>query len=92
MMHSPGDDSTIARIGYTEFYRCGQAGHLGRYPIHFHMIGRVTKSYVIGNSIHHSYNRAITMHGIHYLRVWDNVAYHVLGHTYFMEDGIETKN
>ncbi len=32
------------------------------------------------------------MHGIHYLRVTDNVAYHVMGHTYFMEDGIETKN
>ena len=56
------------------------------------MIGRVTKSYVKGNSIHHSYNRAITMHGIHYLRVIENVAYHIMGHTYFMEDGIETKN
>ena len=42
MMHSPGDDSTIARIEYAEFYRCGQAAHFGRYPIHFHMIGRVT--------------------------------------------------
>jgi len=40
---------------------------MGRYPIHFHMIGRVSKSIVKGNSIHHSFNRAITMHGIHYL-------------------------
>jgi hypothetical protein len=92
MMHSPGDESTIARIEYAEFYRCGQAASMGRYPIHFHMIGRVTKSYVKGNAIHHSYNRAITMHGIHYLRVIENVAYHIAGHTYFMEDGIETKN
>ena len=65
---------------------------MGRYPIHFHMIGKITKSIVKGNSIHHSYNRAITMHGIHYLEVIENVAYHILGHTYFMEDGIETKN
>ena len=65
---------------------------MGRYPIHFHMIGRVTKSYVIGNAIHHSYNRAVTIHGVHYLRVTDNVAFHIMGHTYFMEDGIETKN
>ncbi len=92
MMHSPGDDSTIARISYAEFFRCGQAASMGRYPIHFHMIGRVTKSYVIGNAIHHSYNRAVTIHGVHYLRVTDNVAYHIMGHTYFMEDGIETKN
>ena len=63
---------------------------MGRYPIHFHMIGRVTKSIVKGNSIHHSYNRAITMHGVHYLQVIENVAYHIAGHTYFMEDGIET--
>ena len=56
------------------------------------MIGKVSKSLVKGNSIHHSYNRAITLHGIHYLRIEENVAYHVLGHTYFIEDGVETKN
>ena len=65
---------------------------MGRYPIHFHMIGRLTKSYVRGNSIHKSWNRALTIHGCHYLLVEKNVAYDILGHTYFLEDGIETKN
>jgi len=56
------------------------------------MIGRVTKSIVKGNSIHHSFNRAITIHGCHYLQIIENVAYNILGHTYFIEDGIETNN
>ena len=32
----------------------GQGFRLGRYPIHFHMIGTVRNSYVRGNSIHHT--------------------------------------
>jgi hypothetical protein len=52
MLHSPGDESCIGRISYTELKDVGQAFKLGRYPIHFHMIGAVHKSYVMGNSIH----------------------------------------
>ena len=52
MLHSPGDESLIGRILYCEFYNVGQAFKLGRYPIHFHMIGNVTKSLVQGNAIH----------------------------------------
>eukprot|EP00898_Chlorokybus_atmophyticus_P004648 jgi/Chlat1/5184/Chrsp33S05041 len=39
-----------------------------------------------------SYNRAITLHGVQFFRVQDNVAYNNLGHTFFVEDGGETKN
>jgi hypothetical protein len=65
---------------------------MGRYPIHFHMIGRITKSIVKGNAIRDSYNRAITIHGCHYGHIERNVAHNIYGHTYFLEDGIETKN
>ena len=34
--------------------------------------GEVNKSYVIGNSIHNSFNRGTTIHGVHYLRVTHN--------------------
>jgi hypothetical protein len=67
--HSPGDESTICRIDNVELSTVGQAFILGSYPIHFHMIGTVHKSYVRHNAIHHSFNRAVTLHGIHYLRV-----------------------
>ena len=93
MAHSDtGDDSSIGRISYTEVRQAGQAFNLGRYPIHFHLIGNVRQSYVIGNAIHHTYNRAVTIHGVHYLTIQKNFAYWVMGHTIFIEDGIETHN
>ena len=56
------------------------------------MIGTVRNSYVRKNSIHHTYNRAVAIHGVSYFRVQDNVAFETMGHTFFIEDGIETKN
>ena len=56
------------------------------------MIGTVTQSYVKNNAIHQTYNRAITIHGVHYLTVQNNVAYKNMGHAIFIEDAAETKN
>ena len=92
MMHSPGDESVIGKIENCEFFDVGQAFKLGRYPIHYHMIGTVTKSYIKNNSIHQTYNRATTLHGVHYLEISGNVAYKAMGHTVFIEDAIETNN
>jgi len=91
MVHSPGDETSTARIHYIELTEAGQAFKLGRYAIHFHMIGTVHGSLVKGNAVHHSYNRACTTHGVHYFRVEKNVAYDTMGHSFFIEDGIETK-
>eukprot|EP00761_Pharyngomonas_kirbyi_P010107 gb/GECH01010125.1/.p1 GENE.gb/GECH01010125.1/~~gb/GECH01010125.1/.p1 ORF type:complete len:3495 (+),score=610.83 gb/GECH01010125.1/:1-10485(+) len=92
MFHSQGDDSLKARLEYVELNRVGQAFQLGRYPLHFHLIGDVHQSYVRGCSIHHTFNRALAVHGIHHLLIENNFAYNVMGHTFFIEDGIETKN
>jgi hypothetical protein len=75
-----------------ELRRCGQAGVLGRYCSHFHMSGMLEGSYIKSNSIHHSFQRAITVHGTHRALVQNNVAYHVKGHTIFVEDGDEFFN
>lgn len=56
------------------------------------MIGAVHNSYATGNAIHHSNNRAFTMHGTHYLRLINNVVYEGKGHIFFIEDAIETNN
>ena len=64
----------------------------GRYPIHFHLSGNVTGSYVRGCAIHHTFNRAVTVHGVSGLLVEHNVAYDIMGHAFFIEDGIETGN
>jgi hypothetical protein len=92
MLHSPGDESVIGRVEHMEFFNVGQAFQLGRYPIHYHMIGQVTESYVRGNSFHNSFNRGTTIHGVHYLRVERNVYHHCKGHNIFIEDGVETRN
>ena len=92
MIHSDDSGLLIARIAYIELFNVGQAFQLGRYPIHFHQIGAVHDSYIIGNAIHQSYNRACTIHGVSYLRLISNVAYNIKGHTFFIEDAIETNN
>ena len=81
MVQSKQKDSrlALAQFNHIEIYNAGQANRLGRYPIHLHMDGDVIGSYVEGCSIHRSYNRAVTMHGIHGLRVERNVIYDILG-------------
>jgi hypothetical protein len=91
-LHSHGDDSLTARLEYIELENVGQAFKVGRYAIHFHMIGAVHKSYCTGISTHQSFNRAFTLHGTHYLRLTNNVGYEIKGHNVFIEDAIETKN
>lgn len=94
MIHAPekGKNLVTARFSHMEIRHAGQAFRMGRYPIHFHISGSVTGSYVKGCAIHRSFNRAITMHGIHDLVVERNVVYDIMGNALFMEDGIETGN
>lgn len=94
MIHAPEESKGLitARFSYVEISHAGQAFRLGRYPIHFHLSGDVSGSYVVGCAIHHSFNRAITMHGVHRLLVIHNVVFNVRGNAFFMEDGIETGN
>ena len=56
-------DGAILRLSNTEVRRCGQAFVLGRYCTHMHMANRQESSYIIDNSIHHSFQRATTIHG-----------------------------
>jgi hypothetical protein len=91
-LHSHGDDSLTGRIENIELHMVGQGFKIGRYAIHFHMIGAVHNSYTKGCSIHQGFNRAFTLHGTHYMRIMNNVAYEVKGHNIFIEDAVEKKN
>lgn len=92
MIHGQMKSGALGRIEYAEFRSMGQPRIIGRYPIHFHLNGEMYDSYVVGNSIHDTFARCITIHGTHYLRVSKNVGYNFFGHGVFMEDGIETNN
>ncbi|XP_053349466.1 PKHD1 like 1, tandem duplicate 1 [Clarias gariepinus] len=95
MFHAPqpGKNLAIGRIEYVEIFNAGQAYRLGRYPIHWHLMGDINfKSYVRGCAIHQTYNRAVTIHNTHRLLVEHNVIYNIMGGAFFIEDGIETGN
>src|SRR5262249_41641382 len=80
-------------ISYAEFRRLGKPGILGRYSLHYHLVGDTMRgSYVLGASIWDSGNRWLTIHGTNYLVVRDCVGYRSLGHGFFLEDGTEVFN
>ena len=80
------------RISYVEFFWVGQAFRVGRYPIHFHLLGNVNGSYSRGNAVHNSFNRATTIHGISEVVVEHCVTYNIKGLSFFIEDGVEENN
>ncbi len=65
---------------------------LGSYPIHFHLAGAAGKTLVNSNSIHHSYNKCVTIHGTSGLRIANNVCARAVGHLFYFEDGTERDN
>jgi hypothetical protein len=80
-------------IGYAEFRHLGKEGVLGRYSLHYHLVGDTMRgSSVVGASIWDSGNRWLTIHGTNYLVVRDCVGYQSVGHGFFLEDGTETFN
>ena len=42
--------------------------------------------------VHHTYNRACNIRGVYYLTIENNVTFETMRHTFFIEDGAETKN
>lgn len=89
MVHGTG----VAHIENVELFRMGQKSKLGRYPFHWHMLGNTGQGqYFKNSSVHHSFNRAITIHGTESTLVQRNVLYDHIGHGVFLEDGSERFN
>ena len=84
---------SVANIENAELYRMGQKSKIGRYPFHWHLCeDQARGQYFKNNSVHKSFNRAITIHGTDYTTVEGNVAYDHIGHGVFLEDGGERFN
>ncbi|XP_060067589.1 fibrocystin-L-like [Ylistrum balloti] len=88
----PDNDMVIVRINNTEITQAGQTFGNGRHPIHFHMNGDVSKSYVHSSAIHGTFNRALNIRTTNNLLVGNNVFYNVTGCGIFLEDGTEMGN
>ncbi|XP_030647265.1 cell surface hyaluronidase [Chanos chanos] len=85
-------------LSQVELKHMGQQ-EMGSYPVHFHRCGDVDEqggytspTYVDSLSIHHSFSRCVTIHATNGLLVRDTVGYDMLGHCFFLEDGIEQRN
>jgi hypothetical protein len=91
--HTMYHRGSAGSISYAEFRRLGKPGVLGRYSLHYHLVGDTMRgSSVIGASIWDSGNRWLTIHGTNYLVVRDCVGYQSQGHGFYMEDGTEVYN
>ncbi len=91
--HTMYHRGSAGSISYAEFRHLGKKDTLGRYSLHFHLVGNTMRgSSVIGASIHNSHNRWLTIHGTNYLVVRDCVGYRSIGHGFFLEDGTEVQN
>ncbi len=89
-------------IDGVEFRRAGQAGQLGRYPVHWHLlsydvitgkergdaVGHVLRNSTIWNSA----NRCVVLHATNGVTVQNNICYDILGHGFFLEDAVERRN
>ncbi len=82
----------LAQIEAVEFNRMGQAGEMARYPFHWHRAGNVNGQFIRDSSVHHSFQRCITVHGTNHALVHNNVCYDHRGHGIFLEDGNEVYN
>lgn len=99
MIHGPMSNggpvhpSGRAFIKGVEIFRGGQKSLLARYPFHWHLCqGEGAGQYFNDNSVHLSFNRAITIHGTDFTTVGNNFCYDHLGHGIFLEDGAERFN
>lgn len=92
MRDANSPESVIGRFSNVELFHVGQAYRLGRYPIHFHMNGDMSSSYVVECAIHESFNRATNIHASNYLTIESNFIYNIMGGAFFLEDGVEIGN
>ncbi len=81
-----------AFVDGVELSRGGQLGVLGAYPFHWHLAGDVSGQFIRNSSIHHTFQRCVTIHGTNYATVENNVCFDHLGHGFFFEQGNEVKN
>ena len=91
-VNTADNEFMIVRLSNVEFYHVGQSYRLGRYPVHFHMIGDSPSSYVRSCGIHQSFNRAVNIHASNNITVERTVIYDISGGAFFLEDGVEIHN
>ncbi|MCX9154506.1 hypothetical protein OPU71_00035 [Niveibacterium sp. 24ML] len=95
------DSRSHLRLDGVEIRRAGQAGSMGRYPVHWHMLsydeaGNVKAdlrdNYIRNSSVWDSRNRCVVIHGTNGIEVKNNICHDITGHAFFLEDAVERRN
>ncbi|KAG2383124.1 hypothetical protein C9374_004461 [Naegleria lovaniensis] len=95
IMFRPG---LVMQIRGVEITKMGNAGILGRYPMHFHVFGEhafkmgSANFYLKDSSIHDTYQRCVVVHDTNGVTIEGNICWNTKGHQYFLEDGVEMGN
>jgi hypothetical protein len=91
--HTMFMSGAVARLSGIEVAGMGQLGQLGRYPIHFHLLGDAgSKSYLKNSTIHNTLQRGVVVHQTNNLTIENNVVFNVTGHAMFLESAVEVNN
>ena len=85
--HIMAMDGADLHLSGVELAYMGQQGILGRYPVHAHELGDAGSFVVENTSIHHSFQKGITVHSTDNATVDNNVIYEVNEQGLFLEDG-----
>lgn len=75
-----------ARIDGVQLRRLGQFDRIGRYPVHYHLLGATSNQFVSNSSVDGSIQRGIVVHGTRHVSVADNVVFDTVGHGVVIED------
>jgi len=65
----------------------------GSYPLHFHMAGDVADAPVVNsNTIHHSFNKCVTVHYTDHLTIANTVCARIVDHAFYIESQANSKD
>lgn len=95
------DLNSSLQLEGVELRRVGQAGKVGRYPIHWHLLSYAANGTALGDAAGHfvrnstvwdSRHRCIVVHGTNGVSIQNNICYDIKGHAIFLEDAVERRN
>ena len=83
--HTMYMQNATGSVAYAEFRDLGNLGCLGRYPVHFHMMGESSRGMAVrGASIWRSQNHFLNLHGSAGVLIEDTVGFDAVGAGFFI--------
>lgn len=92
-MFMAGAAGAAVRIAGVEFARMGQLNAVGRYPLHFHVMGDGCRTcYVRDSTVRDTIQRGLVLHDTRGVTVAGNVLFNTVGHNLVVETAETTGN